>query len=323
MSLWMADQELEFQTQPWRGSSLASRFCGERAFETVRTHSKGQGWASRGTRGIPGSLNSENIEMEPERAVEGREGTKASLELDIVRVFSGLLLHNKWPQHLASQNKQYLWSRCGSGLIGWFWLGVSHEVVTKLLFRSDVVWRLGGVSRPTSQVVQSPGSWPEALVPRSQYLRPPPRADSAEAHCPQNQQPENQEGESKCHWWAHLRSDSLSVTPAWFRPLRTSHDAQPMCEGRVVRCHLPKECHHKEKAHSSSSCWVRRTPGWFLKGLCWKAVGAFQRTPELALAVLPDWVEDRLGGKGRGIRNCLWALSPLSCRRHAGPFSLA
>lgn len=71
------------------------RFCGERVFETVRTHSKGQGWASRGTRGIPGSLNSENIEMEPERAIEGREGTKASLELDIVRAFSGLLLHNK------------------------------------------------------------------------------------------------------------------------------------------------------------------------------------------------------------------------------------
>lgn len=61
----------------------------------MRTHSKGQGWASRGTRGIPGSLNSENIEMEPERAIEGREGTKASLELDILRAFSALLLHNK------------------------------------------------------------------------------------------------------------------------------------------------------------------------------------------------------------------------------------
>lgn len=53
-------------------------FCGERAFETVRTHSKGQGWASRGTRGIPDSLNSKNIKMEPERAI-GRKGEDQGL----------------------------------------------------------------------------------------------------------------------------------------------------------------------------------------------------------------------------------------------------
>lgn len=89
----MAGQELEFQTQAWRGR--LPFLCEERAFETVRTHSKGQGWPCRGTRGIPDSLNSENIELEPERATEGREGTKASLELEVVRAFSGLLLHNK------------------------------------------------------------------------------------------------------------------------------------------------------------------------------------------------------------------------------------
>lgn len=40
------------------------------------------------------------------------------------------------------------------------------------------------------------------------------------------------------------------------------------------------------------------------------------------MAVLPDQADERWVGRGGGIGNSLWALSPPSYRGHAGPFSL-